>query len=75
MAPSDPASLLGGISVPPQLRAMMPAHPRPRTPEESLAMLDQIITGLAARGSDASNGLVVTKTRDARGLTIRIDLP
>ncbi|MGE2733846.1 hypothetical protein [Mycolicibacterium vaccae] len=61
--------------IPPQLRAMLPANPRPRSPEESLAMLAQIIDMLAQRGPGASNGLTVVQTPDERGLTIRIDLP
>ena len=61
--------------IPPQLKAMMPANPKPRKPEESLMMLIGIIEKLAERGPDAANGLTVTKTLDARGATIRIDLP
>lgn len=61
--------------IPPQLKAMMPANARPRTPEESLMMLVSIIEKLAERGPDATNGLTVTKTLDERGATIRLDLP
>ncbi|MGB0972848.1 MAG: hypothetical protein ACPGVG_18100 [Mycobacterium sp.] len=75
MAPSDFSTLLGGESIPPQLRAMMPANPKPRSPEESLSMLVSIIGMLAQRGTDAANGLTIVQTPDERGVTIRIDLP
>ncbi|WP_099024320.1 hypothetical protein [Mycolicibacterium palauense] len=75
MASSDFPHLLGASNLPPQLRAMMPANPRPRTPGESLTMLVGIIEQLALRGPGAANGLVLTKTLDERGATIRIDLP
>lgn len=61
--------------LPPQLRGMIPANSRPRTPQESLAMLVGIIGMLAQRGADATNGLTVVQTPDERGVTVRIDLP
>ncbi|UXA19547.1 hypothetical protein [Mycobacterium sp. SMC-4] len=71
----DAGSTGFAAQLPPQLLAMMPANPRPRTPQESLTMLVQIIELLAQRGPDAANGLTVVQTRDERGVTIRIDLP
>lgn len=75
MSHPDYARILESSTLPPQLRAMLPANPRPRTPEQSLSVLIGVIEMLAGRGPDAANGLRVTQTPDEHGVTIRVDLP
>lgn len=53
----------------------MPANPRAATPQEALMTAVEVIELLATRGPAAAAGLIITKTLDERGATIRIDLP